>query len=200
MKVGARRLATALAIVVASGFAGGGMACGSMSRGAASNPAPATGGAVPLSRALVLGTSGPAPHDTAVTFRAGERRAILFTHPPDNLLFAEFVFPPSAFAADSGHDVTVRLHARPGVYGVDVDASAAIGDGAYVTFNYPRYFTTPAAARAVYGSDVAFERALAVARLRADSMLVFLPASRPAPDNLQARLPSAGTYFVAAPQ
>lgn len=191
----------AMALVASVGLAGGSAACGrSTAHGSTNGPAPATG-SVALAQALILGTSGPTPHDTAVTFPAGEARTILFPHASaDNLLFAKFDFPPSAFAADTGRDVTVRLRARPGVYGVDVETSAALGAGATVTFHYPRYFSMPDAAHGVYGSDAAFERALAVARLGNDSMLVFLPSTRPAADNLQAPLGDAGTYFVAAPR
>ena len=70
--------------------------------------------------------------------------------------------------------------------------------GATLTFRYPRHFSAPAAAGQAYDSDVAFERALAVARLQPDSLLRFLPSTRPAPDHLQAPLAAAGTYIVAA--
>lgn len=190
----------ALTLLAAGELVGGSVACGRATSRSTSGPAPATGTVV-LGRALILGTSGATPHDTAVTFRAGEWHTILLPHgSPDNLLFAEFVFPPSAFAADSGRDVTIRLRARPGVYGVDVGTSAPIGDGATVTFFYPRHFVAPAGGREVYGGNAALERALAVARLKDDSLLVFLPSNRPGSDNLRAPLPAAGTYFVAAPR
>jgi hypothetical protein len=156
---------------------------------------------VALSRALLLGTSGAAPHDTMVTFPAGRHRTVVLRHaPPDNVAFATLDFPPSAFAADTGRDVTVRLHAPAGVYGLGIETSSPIGRGATVTFEYPRYFSAPPGARQVYGSDVAFERALAVARLQPDSMLALLESTRPAPDQLRAPLASAGTYYVAAPR
>ena len=54
-------------------------------------------------------------------------------------------------------------------------------------------------ARAVYGSDVLYERALAVGQLAARrAALALLPSTRPAADNLQAALPAPGTYLVAA--
>jgi hypothetical protein len=192
-RIGFTGLVTALAGALAGACAGG---PGAERVAPGAGPA---GGAIPLSQALVLGTSGAMPHDTAVTFAAGERRVIVLRHaPPDNLAFAELVFPPSAFAADSGRDVTVRLRARPGVYGLDVDTSSPIGKGATVTFHYARYFSAPAAARQVYGTDVAFERALSVARLEPDSTLVLLTSTRPASDDIAAAVPAAGTYLVAA--
>jgi hypothetical protein len=71
---------------------------------------------------------------------------------------------------------------------------------ASVTFKYARYFSAPARARAVYGGDLAYERALAVGRLLPDARLALLPSTRPAADNLRASLPAAGGYLVAAPQ
>ena len=55
-------------------------------------------------------------------------------------------------------------------------------------------------ARAVYGSDVTYERALGVGRVMPDGMLALFPSTRPFPDVLQAPLAAAGTYLVAAPQ
>jgi hypothetical protein len=53
----------------------------------------------------------------------------------------------------------------------------------------------------VYGSDIAYERALAVGRVRRpENLLALLASARPFPDVLQAPLPAAGTYLVAAPQ
>ena len=57
----------------------------------------------------------------------------------------------------------------------------------------------PREARVVYGSDVAYERALAVGRMAENGMLMLLPSTRPAPDVLRSPLPAAGTYLVAAP-
>lgn len=166
------------------------------------NRAPAAGAlSVPMTHALVLVTSGAAPHDTSVTFRAGEAQTIVMLHPtPDPLVFAEVAFAPTTFAADSGRDIVVWLRARPGVYGLDIETSAPIGAGASLTFRYSRHFAAPAGAHATHGSDVAYERALAVAHLGRDSLLTFLPSTRPAADHLSATLSSAGTYFAAAPR
>ena len=92
------------------------------------------------------------------------------------------------------------MRPRPGVYGVDVASSLPIRPGAYLVFKYARFFSSPARARTVYGSDAVYERALAVGQLRADGMLALLPSTRPAADVLRAPLPAAGSYLVAAPQ
>jgi hypothetical protein len=155
---------------------------------------------LPLAEAIVLETAGPPPHDTTVTFTAGEPRTIVLRHgPPEYIVFAELRFPASAFA-ERGREVRVEVRPRPGVYGLEVATSLPIRDSATVVFKYPRYFASPAKARAVYGSDIAFERALAVGRVLPKGMLGLLPSIRPFPDLLQATLPAAGAYLVAAPQ
>jgi len=155
---------------------------------------------VPLADAIVLETAGPPPPDTTVTFIAGEPRTIVLRHgPPEYVVFAKLVFPPPAFA-EHGREVRVDVRPRPGVYGLDVATSLPIRDSATVVFKYPRYFASSAKARAVYGSDVAYERALAVGRLLPGGMLGLLPSTRPFPDLLRAPLPAAGSYLVAAPQ
>jgi hypothetical protein len=156
---------------------------------------------IPFANAIVLETAGPPPADTTVTFTAGQARTIVLRHgPPENVVFAELVFPPGAFGADSGREVRVDVRPRPGVYGLDFTTSLALGAGAALVFRYPRYFSAPARARAVYGSDVLFERALAIGQLQPDGRLVLLPSTRPASDNLRAALPAPGSYVVAAPQ
>ena len=178
------------------------VACGG--RAAAPSPKPGPTGVVrivPLDAAIVLETAGPPPQDTSVTFTAGVFHTIILRHgPPDNLAFAELDFPPKAFAADSGRPVTVAVHPRPGVYGVDVTVSVPLAAGATLTFKYARYFSAPARARAAYGSDVLYERALAIGRLQPGGQLGFLQSTRPASDNLRSALPAAGSYLVAAAQ
>lgn len=155
---------------------------------------------VPLAEAIVLETAGPQPPDTAVTFTAGEPRVIVLRHgPPEYIVYAELTFPAAAFA-EQGREVRVEVRPRPGVYGVDVATSLAVREGATIAFKYPRYFAAPSLARAVYGSDIAYERALAVGRVLPDGMLALLASTRPYPDMLRASLPAAGTYLVAAPQ
>jgi hypothetical protein len=87
------------------------------------------------------------------------------------------------------------------VYGIDLVTSAPFSEGVSVVFKYPRYFSAPAKARAVYGSDALYERALAIGQLLATGQsIALLPSTRPGPDNLRAALPAPGTYLVAAPQ
>lgn len=176
-------------------------ACGGSRAPAGTDPARAAEArVVPLAEAIVLETSGPQPPDTAVTFTAGEPRVIVLRHgPPDYIVFAELGFPAAAFA-ERGREVRVEVRPRPGVYGVDVATSLAIRDSATISFKYARYFGAPGRARAVYGSDIGYERALAVGRVLPRELLALLPSSRPFPDLLRAPLPAAGSYLVAAPQ
>ena len=176
-------------------------ACGgSRSSGESETGAPARVRVFPLTEAIVLETSGPPPPDTTVTFLAGQPRVIVLRHgPPEYIVFAELVFPPSAFA-EHGREVRVEVRPRPGVYGIDVVTSLPIRDSAAVAFKYARYFAAPGKARAVYGSDVTYERALGVGRVMPDGMLALFPSTRAFPDVLQAPLAAAGTYLVAAPQ
>jgi hypothetical protein len=156
---------------------------------------------LPLPRALILETSGSPPSDTSVSFVAGAPRSIVLRHgPPENIVFARLSFDATAFA-DSGQTVRVDVHPRPGVYGIDFTTTAAFRpSSASVEFDYPVFFSAPARARQVYGSDVAYERALAIGRILPDNQLELLPSSRPAADNLEATLSAAGNYLVAAPQ
>jgi hypothetical protein len=155
---------------------------------------------LPLARVFVLETSGPPPPDTSVTFTAGTRRTIVLYHAGENITFARLEFEPGAFA-DSGRMVQVDVKPRPGIYGLDLTTSLALqANQSAVVFEYARYFSAPARARQVYGSDTAFERALAVGRLLPDAQVELLPSSRPAADNLRALLPTPGSYIVAAPQ
>jgi hypothetical protein len=154
-----------------------------------------------FSRVIVLETSGSPPSDTSVTFTAGDTRIIVLRHgPPENIVFARLTFLPQAFG-DSGQTVRVDVHPRPGVYGIDLTTSLPLrGTGASLMFEYARFFSAPARARQVYGSDVIFERALAIGHLLPDARIELLPPSRPAGDVLASSLPAAGTYLVAAPQ
>ena len=77
---------------------------------------------VPLDQLYVLEMRGVPPEDTSATFATGALRKLILRHgPPDNTVFVELTFPADAFpdttAADS---VTVTVHPRPGIYGVDV--------------------------------------------------------------------------------
>ena len=154
---------------------------------------------VPLSRVIVLETSGPPPPDTSVSFTAGSPRTIVLYHAGENITFARLSFEAGAFA-DSGQAVRVDVRPRPGIYGLDLAISLPLRENqAAVVFEYSRYFSAPARARQVYGSDIAFERALAVGRLLPDGQVELLPSTRSAADNLRAALPAAGSYVVGAP-
>ncbi|MBA3259196.1 MAG: hypothetical protein H0T68_07015 [Gemmatimonadales bacterium] len=156
---------------------------------------------VPVQEAMVLETAGPPPSDTSVTFHTGERRVIVLRHgPPTNVTFAELLFTPNAFGADSGRAVTVEVRPRPGVYGVDVATTLPFRAGVSLTFTYARYFSAPARARVVYGGDILFERALAIGQLRPNGLLALLPSTRPALDVMSAAMQGPGSYLMAAPQ
>jgi hypothetical protein len=177
-------------------------ACGGARAPSGNDKAPAAGArTIPLSEAVVLETSGPPPLDTVVTFTAGQPHVIVIRHgPPEYIVFAELAFPAAAFA-ERGREVRVEVRPRPGVYGLDVATSLAIRDSATIAFKYPRYFAAPSRARAVYGSDIAYERALAIGRVqRPEGVLALLPSTRPYPDVLLAPLAAAGTYLVASPR
>ena len=176
-------------------------ACGGRASSTAEAPGPSAPRLIPQASAIVLETAGPAPSDTTVTFLTGQRRAIILRHgPPENVVFAELWFMPETFGASGGREVRVEVRPRPGVYGLEVSSSLPIGPGASLVFKYPRFFSAPARARAVYGNDAVYERALAVGQLQTNGMLSLLPSTRPAADVLRAPLPAAGSYVVAAPQ
>jgi hypothetical protein len=160
---------------------------------------PSTVRLVPLKEAIVLETAGPPPSDTSVTFPTGQRRVIVLRHgPPDNVTFAVLAFAPASFGPDSGREVRVDVRPRPGLYGVDVTSSLPIRAGATISFSYARYFLAPARARATYGNDPAYERALAIGQLQPNGLLALMPPIRPTADVLSSSLPSAGSYLVAA--
>jgi hypothetical protein len=175
-------------------------ACGGRAASGAGTPGPAAVRVVELSAAIVLETAGPPPSDTSVTFTTGRPRTIVLRHgPPEDVVFAELSFPPGAFRADSGREVRVDVRPRPGVYGLEVTTSLPLAGGASVTFKYARYFSAPARARAAYGSDVLYERALSVGQILPNgSQIALLPSTRPAADNLRSALAAPGTYLVAA--
>ena len=155
---------------------------------------------MPLNKVSVLETSGPPPPDTSVTFTTGSPRVIVLYHGGENISFARLTFAAAAFG-DSGRTVEVKVHPRPGIYGLDLNTSLPLrSGGAAVTFEYTRYFSASARARRIHGSDVAFERVLAVGRLLPDNQIELLPSIRPQADNLRAALPELGSYLVAGPE
>lgn len=177
------------------------LACGGRQPSVPESPAaPVAPRVLPLARVFVLETSGPPPPDTSVTFTTGNPRVIVLYHGEESITFARLSFEPSAFG-DSGRTVQVDVRPRPGIYGLEVTTSLPLrGGAAAVTFEYSRYLSAPARARQVYGSDVAFERTLAVGRMLPDNQVELLPSTRPAADNLRAALPAPGSFIVAGPQ
>ena len=157
---------------------------------------------LPLSQLFVLEMGGVPPNDTVLTFRTGKtRRVILRQAPPDNTVFVELIFNAESFAAPGTPDsVTVSVHPRPGVYGVDVAMTVVPGPGAFVRFRYPVHFAAPVAAVAHYGSGVRVEQALSVATRLPNGDYGLLPSDRPASDNLEAPMSGTGTYLVVAPR
>lgn len=155
---------------------------------------------VPLDQLFVLEMSGVPPEDTTVTFRTGASRKIILRHgPPDNTVFVELHFPAEAFPA-APESVTVTVHPRPGIYGVDVTITSPPAKGSTIRFKYPVHFSAPLAGTARYGSVLRFERALAIAALKEARLFSLMPSTRPASDNLEALLAGTGTYLVAAPR
>jgi hypothetical protein len=155
---------------------------------------------VALAESFLLEVSGVAPPDTVVTMPAGVARVIVLRHgPPDNAVFAEVAFDSSSFQAPAGTPVEVTVRPRPGLYGVELTSSVPF-TGAQLTFKYAVHFSAPAAAVQRYGTELVYERALAIGLFVDGRDLLLLPSSRPASDNLRATLPSPGTYMVAAPR
>jgi len=154
----------------------------------------------PLADVYLLELSGTPPRDTTVELARGVRRVVVMREgDPDNLTFADVTFPATALAGAADDSVSVRLHPRPGVYGLDITTAAPL-DSVRITFKYAVHFDAPAAALRQFGNAFAFERVLAIGRLLPDGRIVFLPSTRPASDNLSAMVPGTGSYVVGAPQ
>lgn len=156
----------------------------------------------PLSQVFVLEAAGASPEDTVVSVTPGARRVVVLRRSaPDYALFARLEFSDSALKAPAGASTaTLTLRPRPGLYALELVVSGTITDGASIVFSYGAHFVAPAQGRQRYGSDIAFERELAIGRLAEDSQVVFLSTSRPGTDMLRAPLPGPGHYLVAAPR
>ncbi|MDX2192490.1 MAG: hypothetical protein NW201_03980 [Gemmatimonadales bacterium] len=164
--------------------------------------APRAGPPVALAEVFVLQSSGAVPAETTVTLVAGAARSVVLRHPaPGQEPYAELVLGAGAFAAEPGTAVTLRAAGVPGAYGLSVEADVPFGPVApLLRFRYPRRFVPPPEVLRRPGGALAWERSLAVARLEpAGDSLRFLPSRHPAADMLEARLPAAGRYLVAAP-
>jgi len=155
-----------------------------------------------LEQLYTLEAAGVPPGDTSVTFPAGTARHVILRHgPPDNTVFAELIFPAGVFGGINHPDsVRVSVKPRPGIYGVEFACNVPLGPGARLVFKYPVHFSAPVGAQQRYGTPVAFERALSIARLLPDGRYLLLPSTRPAADNLEAPLAESGTFIVAGPR
>ena len=179
-------------------------ACGAPSGstpGAAPAPAPVLPPA-PLAQVFVLEASGAAPEDTVVAVTPGTPRVIVLRRSaPDFGLFATVELRPGRdTAARAGPSTRVALQPTPGLYSLTLEFQGAVADSATITFSYGTHFVAPAGARERYGSNLAFEKALAIGRLGDDGVVTFLPTTRPGSDMVRAPLSGPGRYLVAAPR
>jgi hypothetical protein len=157
---------------------------------------------MPLARVFVLEAAGSQPDDTVVAVpRSAGRVIVLRRSAPDFGLFAVLEFPSASDSTVRAADTAqVSLVPTPGLYSVHVGMTGSAADSAIITFSYGAHFVAPAGARERYGSDLAFERELAVGRLGDDGVVVFLPTWRPGSDMVRARMSGPGRYLVAAPR
>jgi hypothetical protein len=154
-----------------------------------------------LDSVFVLEWGGVPPEDTVVRVAKGRRRVILIRRgPPDNSLFARVEVPVSAFAAAGADSVPIAVRPLPGRYGVDLEFPADSSTRVELAFSYALTFVAPAGARAAYGSDLEFEKALLIARLETDGRITFLPTTSPGADIVTATVSLPGRYVVAAPR
>ena len=197
------RLTSAISRLVAAATTAVLLSCASAAVTPGKPPGPSTGDPTrtyTLSQVYLLQVSDPPVPDTTVRLRRGVPRVILLRHPaPDGLTFAELAIPATAFDSTGADSVDVAIHVRPGVYGLDLTTSAPL-KAATLTFKYAVHFQSPADARTALGSDVAFERLLAIGKLGGGETIVFQRSQRPAADNLSTTLASAGSYVVGAPK
>ncbi len=189
--------------MLAAATTAGLVACASAPLTGAKAPVPFTGDPhriYALSQVYLLQKSEPPVADTTVRVRRGVARVIMLRHAaPDYLTFAELRLPAAAFDTTGGDSVDVAIRPRPGVYGVDLTTSAVL-KSATLTFKYAVHFKAPDEARAALGSDVAFERVLAIGKLGPGETIAFQRSYRPAADNLSTELTAAGSYIVGAPK
>jgi hypothetical protein len=165
---------------------------------------------LPLGQVFILEAAGSQPDDSVVSIPNGDGRVIVLRRSaPDFGLFATVdlfhrtdstaatpAVAPSLVAAG----VRIGLKPLPGRYGLDLSIEGAAADSATITFSYGTHFVAPAGARERYGSNLAFEKALSIGRVGDDSIVVFLPTTRPGADMVTAPLTGSGRYVVAAPR
>lgn len=173
---------------------------GSTSGGTTATPEPAPLPPRPLAEVYVLEASGAQPEDTVVTVQAGEARVVVIRRSaPDFGVFAQLHFPDSTLKAAGGQPVKLTISPRPSLYGLDLEVQGTVAPGASIVFSYGAHFVAPAGARQRYGSNLAFEKELAIGRLSPDGQVIFLPTTRPGSDMLRAPLSGPGRYIVGAP-
>ncbi|MGE0442171.1 MAG: hypothetical protein AB7L66_08105 [Gemmatimonadales bacterium] len=152
-----------------------------------------------LDSVFVLESGGPPPEDTVVVVPSGRRRTILLRRgAPDNSLFATLEFPDSALAG--GDSLRITVSARPGLYAIDLAVDGQLARPGLLTMSYAVHFVAPAGSGDRYGNDLAFERALFLARLGANDRVEFLPTARPGSDLVATAVDRPGRYLVAAPR
>ncbi len=163
---------------------------------------PRTLAARPIAEVYVLEASGAQPEDTSLSVTSGAPRVVVVRRSaPDYAIFAQLQFPDSTLTATAGSAAaTVTISPRPSLYGLDLEVGGTLTAGATIVFSYGAHFLAPAGARQRYGSNLAFEKELAIGRLEDNGQVVFLPTSRPASDMLSAPLSGPGRYLVAAPR
>jgi hypothetical protein len=156
----------------------------------------------PLSQVFILEASGVPPEDTTVKAVSAQRRVVVVRRSaPDYGIFARLEFTEKSLTTPgAAAELTLTIRPVPSLYGLDLLVEGTVGPGATILFSYGAHFVAPAGARERYGSNLAFEKELAIGRVEGDSMLVFLPTSRPGSDLLSAPLPGPGRYIVAAPR
>ena len=156
----------------------------------------------PLDQVFVLEAAGSQPDDTVLQLAPGSHRVIVLRREsPDFGLFARVELGDSTLKSPgNAGSVPLSLRPRPGEFGVELESPAGLGKGGSILFSYGAHFVAPAGARERYGSDIYFERALAIGRLEANGQVVFLPTLRPGSDMLSAPLDGPGRYLVAAPR
>ena len=134
--------------------------------------------------------------------KAGVPKDVAKTAPADSLLkpaVPKIAAPAPAGARDST-GTKLALRPRPGIFGLDIDAGSRSPAGAALSFSYAVQFVAPEGARERYGSDLAFERELMIARIGSDSIVTFLLTKRTGSDFITAVIPGPGRYVVAAPR
>lgn len=150
----------------------------------------------------MLEAAGGQPDDTVVTVPAGEARVVVLRRSaPDYGVFVQLHFPDSTLQAPAGASSSqLTIKPRPSLYGLDLEIQGTVAPGATIVFSYGAHFVAPSGARQRYGSNLAFEKELAIGRLAPDGQVIFLPTTRPGSDVLKAPLPGPGRYLVGAPR